>query len=129
MFDHHETLTAVAVYGRLLQDRHAVHPHQEAGLALLMKDLPVWKDLAIDVYYAYWGTAALWEADGPDGPRWDVWNRAVKQALLPSQNGSGEKRGSWNPVSRWSLEGGRVFVTAINALTLETYYRHQRVLR
>jgi hypothetical protein len=36
--------------------------------------------------------------------------------------------GSWEPVDRWSCEGGRVYATAINALTLEVFYRYENVL-
>jgi hypothetical protein len=30
-------------------------------------------------------------------------------------------------VDRWGFEGGRVYATAINALTLEVYYRYGNV--
>ena len=35
--------------------------------------------------------------------------------------------GSWEPIDRWGGEGGRVYATAINALTLEVYYRYANV--
>lgn len=34
---------------------------------------------------------------------------------------------SWEPVDRWGGEGGRVYATAINALTLETATRYRGV--
>ncbi len=51
------------------------------------------------------------------------------EALVKPQNvrSSGCKNGSWEPVDRWSCEGGRVYATAINALTLEVYYRYDLV--
>ena len=38
------------------------------------------------------------------------------------------KDGSWEPSDRWSVEGGRAYATAINALTMEVYYRYANVL-
>ena len=40
---------------------------------------------------------------------------------------AGCANGSWDPVDRWGFEGGRVYATAINALTLEVYYRYDNV--
>ncbi|RKY14435.1 MAG: hypothetical protein DRP63_08530, partial [Planctomycetota bacterium] len=34
--------------------------------------------------------------------------------------------GSWDPVGKWGMVGGRVYSTALNALTLEIYYRYLR---
>ena len=42
------------------------------------------------------------------------------------QRMGGCEDGSWNPVGEWCLAGGRVYATAINALTLEIYYRYKR---
>ena len=56
---------------------------------------------------------------------WKTWNRAMVDALVDHQNTDGDKEGSWEPVGRWCCKGGRVYATAINALTLETYYRYR----
>jgi hypothetical protein len=49
-------------------------------------------------------------------------------ALTPNQKRSGTdgcQVGSWDPsVERWGFEGGRVYATAMNALTLETPSRY-----
>ncbi|GEM_PF-7087366 len=36
----------------------------------------------------------------------------------------GCQEGSWLANDRWSDEGGRVYTTALGALTLEVYYRY-----
>jgi hypothetical protein len=94
-----------------------------------MRDLPKWSGTASDFYYWHWGTMALFQHDGPSGPLWSRWNQAVKEALVKSQIDarSGCKAGSWEPADRWSCEGGRVYATAVNALTLEVYYRYANV--
>ena len=53
----------------------------------------------------------------------------MKDALVKNQNvkSTGCKSGSWEPIGRWCPEGGRVYGTAINALTLEVYYRYANV--
>ena len=38
----------------------------------------------------------------------------------------GHADGSWDPIGEWCVAGGRVYATAINALTLEVYYREAR---
>ena len=50
----------------------------------------------------------------------------MKAALVPHQKikKDGCADGSWDPEAcRWGFAGGRVYATAINVLTLETYYR------
>ena len=94
-----------------------------------MKDLPKWEGYDIDFYYWYYASLALFQYDGPKGTFWLQWNERMKDTLVPNQNtkSTGCKVGSWEPVSRWSCEGGRVYATAVNALTLEVYYRYANV--
>ena len=73
---------------------------------------------------------ALYQLDGPDGRHWRSWNEALKRALVPTQSrrADGCADGSWDPaVDRWGFAGGRVYATAINVLTLEVFYRYERV--
>lgn len=125
-FDHHETLTAMGMLARTFLDRDKRDPRLSGGAQLLVRDLPAWKDNLIDFYYWHAATHALFHFDGPSGPQWTQWNKALKDALAKNQNlkSSGCKAGSWEPVDRWSFAGGRVYATALNALTLETYYRY-----
>jgi hypothetical protein len=44
---------------------------------------------------------------------------------LPLQRGGpGPLAGSWDPDPVWGGHGGRVYSTALAAMTLEVYYRH-----
>ncbi len=130
LFEHHETLTAIGVLARLFMDRHRGDSRLASGCDLLLKDRPKWEGHLIDFYYWHCASLALFQFEGPAGPRWKGWNEALKKALVPNQNPStsGCRRGSWEPADRWSGEGGRVYATAINALTLEVYYRYPTVM-
>ncbi|MEM1305719.1 MAG: hypothetical protein AAGG46_12530, partial [Planctomycetota bacterium] len=48
--------------------------------------------------------------------------------LVDAQVQEGDLAGSWNPYGplpdRWSHFGGRHYVTTMNLLSLEVYYRH-----
>lgn len=59
------------------------------------------------------------------GPEWDAWNRAVRRSLIESQIKLDAPTGSWwNPNDVQAKLGGRLYVTAMNCLTLEVYYRY-----
>ena len=48
---------------------------------------------------------------------------------MAAQETEGHEAGSWDPIGQWSKWGGRIYSTALNALTLEVYYRHKAGLR
>ncbi len=122
----HETLTASALLARLVIDKNPADPRVAAGAKLLLARKPSLEADEIDYAYWYFATKALYKLDGPTGARWQEWSPAVRDALLKTQNGpaAGCRRGSWEPVDCWGDEGGRVYATAINLLTLECYYRY-----
>ena len=128
-FNHHEALTAIAIMSRAFMDKRREDPRIRGGVELLIRDLPAWKDKDIDFYYWYYASLALFQVEGGQGDRWKKWNDAMVAALVKNQNPgtSGCKFGSWEPVDRWACEGGRVYATAINALTLEVTYRYDSV--
>jgi hypothetical protein len=126
-FDDHPAMSAVAVMARIFMQKRKNEPALGA-VNMLVSDLPEWKPNKIDFYYWYYTSLALFQYDGPDGGMWKRWNEPMKNALVPHQHTSGCKNGSWDPdVDRWGMEGGRVFAVAINALTLEVYYRYANV--
>jgi len=125
----HETPTAVALLGRILIEKTSADPRHAKAADLLLGDPPSTEDAGVDVDYWFWASCALFQFDGPQGPKWKGWNESLKGAVLKGQNGdtAGDGRGSWEPKSRWAAEGGRAYVTAMNALTLEVYYRYPTV--
>ena len=125
-FDHHETPTAIGIVGRIFMDKNKSDPRLSTGCDLLLKDRPKWDGNAVDFYHWYWSSLALFQYDGPSGPKWRAWNEPIKNALVKNQNvGTKDcRRGSWEPVGRWCAEGGRVYATAMNGLTLQIYYRY-----
>ncbi len=120
------SMTAVACMSRMFLENNRRSPEVVGGCQLLLRDLPEWRLGKIDFYYWYYGSLALFQFGGTP---WEKWNVAMKDALVPHQNGetTGCRRGSWEPIDRWSPFGGRVYATAINALTLEVYYRYANV--
>jgi hypothetical protein len=125
-FDDHPAMSAIAVAARLFIQRRKTEPALGA-VNLLIADLPEWKANRIDFYYWHHATQAVFQYDGPEGAMWKRWSEPMKNALVPNQKTrkDGCQDGSWDPSGdRWGSEGGRVYATALNALTLETYYRY-----
>lgn len=130
-FADHPALTAIAVMTRIFITKSKADPHCRGGADQVIADLPEWDDkgLKVDFYYWYYASFAMFQFDGPSGPYWKKWNEKIKAAVLDKQNKTAGdcKHGSWEPVDRWSSEGGRVYTTATGALTLEVYYRYPNV--
>lgn len=74
-----------------------------------------------NLYYWYYGTLAAYVSGGE---AWEQWNNAMKRTLLSLQVQDGPDQGSWAPTGLWAGYGGRVYSTAMAALTLEVYYRY-----
>jgi hypothetical protein len=95
------------------------------------KHPPVWKDnnAGVNFYYWYYATLCMFQMGGE---HWTKWNKAMKKSLLEHQRKGGpvdgsanDVDGSWDPVGGGHVpRGGRVFSTALGALSLEVYYRY-----
>jgi len=75
-----------------------------------------------NVYFWYYGSLAMLRAGGDD---WQRWNTALKETLLPAQEGDG----SWPPLDVYAGYAGdtpreSIYTTAMCVLTLEVYYRY-----
>ena len=75
---------------------------------------------ANDYYFWYYASLALHQGRGWE---WAEWHPKVRETLIKAQVRDGEDHGSWPPLSRWSVRGGRVYSTAMAILALEVYYR------
>ncbi len=73
--------------------------------------------------YGYFGTYAMFQMGGE---KWAAWSKAMQRAVLSVQVVDPEQAGSWDPAGIWGALGGRAATTAVNALTLEIYYRYER---
>lgn len=94
-----------------------------AGADFLKLRLP--RDDARDVYYWYYATQVMFHMQGE---HWEKWNEQLRDRLVDSQSKDGPDKGSWNPVGpskdQWGQSGGRHYVTCLDLLMLEVYYRH-----
>ncbi len=130
-------MTAVGVLCRLFAGQPRSSDIIRRGVVnSLAKHPPKWRQRAgkvpstINFYYWYYASQAMFQYDGG---LWRDWNKKLVDALIGAQRSAakpGESRcadGSWDPIDEWSLAGGRVYTTALGALTLEVYYRYKRV--
>lgn len=78
-----------------------------------------------DSYYWYYATQVMFHMQGE---HWNAWNHSLRDSLVETQTQDGAFSGSWDPVrptpEKWSSAGGRHYVTCLNLLMLEVYYRH-----
>jgi hypothetical protein len=80
-----------------------------------------------NLYYWYYGTLSMYQRGGPS---WLRWNARVRDQLVRRQVLGGHADGSWDPAEchdQYDRLGGRVYCTALAALTLEVYYRYLRL--
>jgi hypothetical protein len=113
-------MTAEALVCRLFLGMPAEHPAAIEAVEMIAQSPP--DAAAANAYTWYYATLASFHAGGP---QWDRWNARLQAALLPLQRrGSSGLDGSWDPDPVWGGHGGRVYSTALAAMTLEVYYRH-----
>jgi hypothetical protein len=78
-----------------------------------------------DTYYWYYATQVMFHMGGS---YWERWRGKLHPLLIESQIKQGPLAGSWHPngniPDRWGPHGGRIYVTTMDLLSLEVYYRH-----
>ncbi len=126
--DKSESLTAVGVLSRIFCGED---PRRSEviikGTDLCLKALPVWDETsgAIDMYYWYYGSLAMFQVGGTP---WKTWLEALKTAVIDHQRKDPVSfKGSWDPVDPWGRDGGRVYSTALLVMCMEVYYRYPQV--
>jgi hypothetical protein len=79
-----------------------------------------------NMYHNYYAAQVMFQNDGPDGPMWKKWNKEMIDLFVNSQVKAGKDRGSWyfDGGGHGAKAGGRVYCTAMAAMTLEVYYRY-----
>lgn len=88
----------------------------QMALTKLASDGP----LPNNIYHNYYATLALHHSRHH---MWDQWNRTLRDHLVRTQEQTGHEMGSWHFPDKWGDIGGRLYTTALCAMTLEVYYR------
>ena len=127
-------MSAVGVLCRLFAGQSRKEASIRSGVDILNQQLPMWREQkgrslsTINIYYWYYATYAMFQFGGKP---WQAWNTKMQRALVDTQRAeykddSPEVDGSWDPIGEWGISGGRVYSTALGAMTLEVYYRFER---
>lgn len=122
------TMTAVGMLIRMYRGWRRDNPNMEAGADYLLEHLPELgsaRSPRRDTYYWYYATQVMFHMGGQT---WERWNNKLHPLLIMGQVKEGPDNGSWDPKlpipDRWSPHGGRLYLTTMNLLSLEIYYRH-----
>lgn len=104
----------------------ADHPAMRSGAEVLLKEenLPRWETGRRNVYHWYYATQMFHHLGGDP---WKTWQSAVGKAVVTAQESSGSfspRRPEGHPDER-GREGGRLYLTCLSVLILETPYRHR----
>jgi hypothetical protein len=81
-----------------------------------------------NMYYNYYATQVMHHFGGSD---WKRWNEVMREYLIETQSTKGHETGSWffEGHDHGSPAGGRLYCTAMAAMTLEVYYRYMPLYR
>jgi len=122
------SMTAVAMLMRMYGGWSREEPDMQSAADYLATYPPAVGDEKTpfrDTYYWYYATQVMFHMGGK---HWDDWNQQLKPILIDGQVKSGPQEGSWDPKlpvpDRWSIHAGRLYLTTLNLLSLEVYYRH-----
>jgi len=123
-----ETMTAVGLLMRFYTGWRRDNENMARGADFLLESPPAIgtaRDPKRDTYYWYYATQVMFHMGGD---HWKKWNDQLRPVLLDAQIQTGADAGSWNPrlpvADRWAPHAGRLYVTALNLLSLEVHYRH-----
>ncbi|MCC7509430.1 MAG: terpene cyclase/mutase family protein [Planctomycetes bacterium] len=140
-YEHNPSMDAIYITSMLWTGKADLNDRVVKSLARVCVEqsyLPTWDRDRVDYYYWYMASMALYQVGGST---WAAWEKAMSRTLLDNQRGwhATDKRkghitkdildehGSWDAVDAWGQAGGRVYSTAINCLTLQTYYRYLKL--
>lgn len=124
-------MTAAGLLCRQYLGWQRATPQLQDGIDYLLAEehTPEWSANRRNVYEWYYVAQALHNMEGHDGERFKAWFDPVKDAIISHQS-----RGNWDPVAirGHALEraehGGRLYMTVMCVLILETPYRHKPIL-
>lgn len=138
VYDENASMDAINMMTRLFMGSSgwsSNHRVIQAQASVCADDPPVWKHNKLDFYYWYYASLAMYQVGGS---KWERWARPMMKTLMDNQRGFRaedkgstaeglDEHGSWDAVDAWSSSGGRVYATAINCLTLQVWFRYERM--
>ncbi len=107
-----QAMTAAGILTRLLSNEDGNAPAMQKGAKLMAELKPAWQRPQIDMVFWHHGTLALSKMQHP---AWAPWRDALAGTLVSNQKNDG----SWDPAGPWGPDGGRVFSTALRAISLQ----------
>ncbi len=113
--------TAIGLLCRMYLGWDKTHPGIANGAEYLGQTGPS----SNNVYFDYYATQVMHHYQGP---LWERWNSILRKHLVRTQVKRGHESGSWFFEDDFgSGIGGRLYITAMSAMTLEVYYRHMAI--
>ena len=109
--------------------KHDYHPLQQGVTSLGQLGPSIDKtSMRNNMYYNYYATQVMHHYGGYP---WQRWNAVMREYLIDSQSTDGHEKGSWflDGSDDGCRAGGRLYCTAMAAMTLEVYYRHMPLYR
>jgi hypothetical protein len=97
--------------------------HKRPGLGQGVERLKFWARPGRGMYYYYYATQVMHHYGGSS---WEKWNSFMRDYLVQSQSQQGSELGSWM-LDGSHDESGRLYCTAMAAMTLEVYYRYASI--
>lgn len=126
--DPSQTMTAVGALIQLYLGNRRDSQILQDSAAYLKENLPAIgtpNNPQRDTYYWYYATQVMFHMRGE---YWEAWDGKLHKLLEETQVREGPAAGSWDPngqvPDRWGGFAGRIYVTTMNLLSLEVYYRH-----
>jgi len=120
-----KTMTSVGLLMRMYLGWQRDNANLIKGAEYLAENAPSIRANQRDTYYWYYATQVMYHVGGD---YWRAWNGRLHPLLVNTQIKQGPMAGSWDPRSpvpdRWAPHAGRLYVTTMNLLSLEVYYRH-----
>ena len=110
-------MTAEITFARMLLGQQLNEDEADEVSAYLGRQPPQLNNP--DIYYWYYGSLCMMQMQTES---WKSWNTHTRDLLIRTQYRIGNL-GYWDNL-KWGDRGGRVFTTAMGALTLEVYYRY-----
>ncbi len=115
--------TAVGLLCRMYLGWKQDNPGLEKGVEFLSRQGPS----KTNMYFNYYATQVLHHYEGE---MWTKWNSVMRDQLVNDQVKEGHEKGSWYyNGGHGATQGGRLYTTAMCAMTLEVYYRHLPIYR